>query len=75
MKRSRLTELTGQDGSYLAELLLNKGYAVHGLTRRAATFNTSRIDHLCVEGMWRMLRVREAKHADAPRGAEPRAQK
>jgi GDPmannose 4,6-dehydratase len=41
-----ITGITGQDGSYLAELLLNKGYAVHGLIRRASTFNTERIDHL-----------------------------
>ena len=41
-----LTGITGQDGSYLAELLLSKGYEVHGLIRRASTFNTSRIDHL-----------------------------
>ena len=37
---------TGQDGSYLADLLLKKGYEVHGIIRRASTFNTSRIDHL-----------------------------
>jgi len=41
-----ITGITGQDGSYLAELLLNKGYEVHGLIRRASTFNTSRIDHI-----------------------------
>lgn len=41
-----ITGITGQDGSYLAELLLAKGYTVHGLIRRASTFNTSRIDHL-----------------------------
>jgi len=41
-----VTGITGQDGSYLAELLLSKGYAVHGLIRRASTFNTQRIDHL-----------------------------
>ena len=41
-----ITGITGQDGSYLAELLLSKGYAVHGIIRRASTFNTSRIDHL-----------------------------
>ena len=40
------TGITGQDGSYLAELLLSKGYEVHGLIRRASTFNTARIDHL-----------------------------
>jgi GDPmannose 4,6-dehydratase len=46
MKKALITGITGQDGSYLAELLLNKGYEVHGLIRRASTFNTRRIDHL-----------------------------
>lgn len=46
MKRALVTGITGQDGSYLAELLLEKGYEVHGVRRRASTFNTSRIDHL-----------------------------
>jgi GDPmannose 4,6-dehydratase len=46
MKRALITGITGQDGSYLAELLLDKGYEVHGVIRRASTFNTSRIDHL-----------------------------
>lgn len=46
MKKALITGITGQDGSYLAELLLEKGYEVHGLIRRASTFNTSRIDHL-----------------------------
>jgi GDPmannose 4,6-dehydratase len=46
MKRAFITGITGQDGSYLAELLLSKGYEVHGLIRRASTFNTERIDHL-----------------------------
>jgi GDPmannose 4,6-dehydratase len=45
-KRAIITGITGQDGSYLAELLLSKGYEVHGLIRRASTFNTGRIDHL-----------------------------
>ncbi len=49
MKRAFITGITGQDGSYLAELLLAKGYEVHGLIRRASTFNTSRIDHLYVD--------------------------
>ena len=44
--RALITGITGQDGSYLAELLLSKGYEVHGLIRRASTFNTHRIDHL-----------------------------
>src|SRR5438093_956814 len=46
MKRTLITGITGQDGSYLAELLLSKGYEVHGIVRRASTFNTGRIDHL-----------------------------
>ena len=45
-KKALITGITGQDGSYLAELLLKKGYEVHGIIRRASTFNTSRIDHL-----------------------------
>ncbi|BDV29775.1 GDP-mannose 4,6-dehydratase [Microbacterium terricola] len=48
-KRALITGITGQDGSYLAELLLAKGYEVHGLIRRASTFNTARIDHLYVD--------------------------
>ncbi len=46
MKKALITGITGQDGSYLAELLLEKGYEVHGIIRRASTFNTKRIDHL-----------------------------
>ena len=46
MKRALITGITGQDGSYLAELLLDKGYEVHGIVRRASTFNTHRIDHV-----------------------------
>jgi GDPmannose 4,6-dehydratase len=46
MKKALITGITGQDGSYLAELLLGKGYEVHGVIRRSSTFNTSRIDHL-----------------------------
>ena len=46
MKKALITGITGQDGSYLAELLLEKGYEVHGLIRRSSTFNTQRIDHL-----------------------------
>src|ERR1043165_6405843 len=44
MKRALITGITGQDGSYLAELLLQKGYEVHGLKRRASSFNTDRLD-------------------------------
>ena len=46
MKKALITGVTGQDGSYLAELLLNKGYEVHGIKRRSSLFNTDRIDHL-----------------------------
>ena len=49
MKRALITGITGQDGSYLAELLLSKGYEVHGLIRRSSTFNTSRINHIYVD--------------------------
>jgi GDPmannose 4,6-dehydratase len=48
-KKAFITGITGQDGSYLAELLLHHGYEVHGLVRRSSTFNTSRIDHLYVD--------------------------
>ena len=46
MKKALITGITGQDGSYLAEFLLSKGYEVHGIIRRASTFNTERIDHI-----------------------------
>lgn len=46
MKKALITGITGQDGSYLAEFLLNKGYEVHGIKRRASSFNTQRIDHI-----------------------------
>ena len=45
-KKALITGITGQDGSYLAEFLLQKGYEVHGLKRRSSSFNTERIDHL-----------------------------
>jgi GDPmannose 4,6-dehydratase len=48
-KKAFITGITGQDGSYLAEFLLSKGYEVHGLIRRSSTFNTSRIDHIYVD--------------------------
>lgn len=49
MKKALITGITGQDGSYLAELLLSKGYQVHGIIRRASTFNTGRIGHIYVD--------------------------
>ena len=48
-KKALITGITGQDGSYLAEFLLTKGYEVHGIIRRASTFNTSRIDHIIAD--------------------------
>jgi GDPmannose 4,6-dehydratase len=48
MRKALVTGITGQDGSYLAEFLLKKGYEVHGLIRRDSTFNTERIDRLFV---------------------------
>lgn len=49
MKKALITGITGQDGSYLAELLLSKGYEVHGVIRRSSSFNTERIDHIYVD--------------------------
>jgi GDPmannose 4,6-dehydratase len=49
MKKALITGITGQDGSYLAEFLLSKGYEVHGIIRRASTFNTQRIDHIYID--------------------------
>ncbi len=49
MKKAFITGVTGQDGAYLAEFLLNKGYEVHGLKRRSSLFNTDRIDHIYQE--------------------------
>ena len=46
MKKALITGITGQDGAYLAEFLLGKGYEVHGIKRRASSFNTARVDHL-----------------------------
>ena len=49
MKKALITGITGQDGSYLAEFLLNKGYEVHGILRRSSSFNTGRIEHLYID--------------------------
>ena len=46
MKKALITGITGQDGSYLAEFLIEKGYEVHGIIRRSSSFNTARIEHL-----------------------------
>ena len=50
-KKALITGITGQDGSYLAELLIEKGYEVHGIVRRASTFNRERIEHLLKENI------------------------
>lgn len=55
-KKALITGITGQDGSYLAEFLLDKGYEVHGILRRASTFNTSRIEHLYLDEWVRDMR-------------------
>ena len=60
-KTALITGITGQDGSYLAELLLDKGYQVHGIKRRASSFNTTRIDHLYQD-----------PHDTGPQGQTPR---
>jgi GDPmannose 4,6-dehydratase len=57
MKKALITGITGQDGSYLAEYLLSLGYEVHGIIRRASTFNTSRIDHIYVDPHMRDARL------------------
>lgn len=62
MKKALITGITGQDGSYLAELLLEKGYEVHGIVRRASVSNTARIDHLITENR---LRLHEGDLADS----------
>jgi GDPmannose 4,6-dehydratase len=56
-KKALISGITGQDGSYLAELLLEKGYEVHGIIRRSSTFNTSRIDHIFQDPHERSKRV------------------
>jgi GDPmannose 4,6-dehydratase len=53
MKKALITGITGQDGSYLAEFLLDKGYEVHGVIRRSSSFNTSRIEHLNIDELIR----------------------
>ncbi|MGB5347217.1 MAG: GDP-mannose 4,6-dehydratase [Woeseia sp.] len=58
MKKALITGITGQDGSYLAELLLGKGYEVHGIKRRASSFNTDRIDHLYQDPHERGVKMR-----------------
>ena len=50
MKKALISGITGQDGSFLAEFLLEKGYEVHGVLRRSSSFNTGRIEHLLMSG-------------------------
>src|SRR6478736_6967505 len=57
-KKALITGVTGQDGAYLAELLLEKGYEVHGIKRRSSSFNTDRIDHLYQDPHERGIRIR-----------------
>ena len=52
-KVALITGITGQDGAYLAEYLIKKGYIVHGIKRRSSMFNTDRIDHLYQDRMWK----------------------
>ena len=59
MKKALITGITGQDGSYLAEFLLNKGYEVHGIKRRTSLINTDRIDHLYKEAHEKTLKKHE----------------
>lgn len=58
-KRALITGITGQDGSYLAELLLYKGYEVHGIIRRSSSFNTGRIEHLYMEDLIRDIHIKK----------------
>ena len=58
MKKALITGVTGQDGSYLAEFLLDKGYEVHGIKRRASLFNTQRIDHIYEDPHAKMPRLK-----------------
>lgn len=65
MKKALITGITGQDGSYLAELLLDKGYEVHGLVRRTSTVNTDRVDHLCGDGACNAIQLHYGDLSDA----------
>lgn len=62
MKKALITGITGQDGSYLAELLIEKGYEVHGIIRRSSSFNTSRIEHLYLDKVIEDLHNKRALH-------------
>ena len=56
MKIALISGITGQDGSFLAEFLLQKGYEVHGILRRSSSFNTGRIEHLYLDGWVRKIK-------------------
>ena len=62
MRKALITGITGQDGSYLAEFLLSKGYEVHGIIRRSSSFNTGRIEHLYLEGWVRDMHEKRLIH-------------
>ena len=62
MKKALITGITGQDGSYLAEFLIGKGYEVHGIIRRSSSFNTSRIEHLYIEEVLKDMHSKRAIH-------------
>jgi len=64
MKTALITGVTGQDGAYLAELLLDKGYMVHGIKRRASLFNTDRVDHLYQDPHEKNQRFRDDPASD-----------
>lgn len=61
MKKALITGITGQDGSYLAEFLLEKGYEVHGILRRSSTFNTERIEHLYIDELIEDMKIKSKK--------------
>ena len=65
-KRALITGITGQDGSYLAELLLDKGYEVHGLIRRSSSFNIDRIAHLYHDPHEKGVRLRDVRACHWP---------
>ena len=60
-RKALITGITGQDGSYLAELLLSKGYEVHGVIRRSSSFNTGRIEHLYIDDLIRDIHRKKVK--------------
>ena len=68
MKRALITGVTGQDGAYLAEFLLEKDYEVHGIKRRASSFNTARVDHLYADFHEENVRFSSDRF---PRSADP----